>query len=884
MKKSLTQMLLVLFVVTGLIPLAERYANALYQDKRQHQLAMALVAIQQQLQALVDRLVADNRLLADYFSAYPDMFNTPEHADVFQDIQTSSPVISIALSRDLKVFHATPQENNEAILEMDYLLYPENMRSIRRALLTGQTVISSVNTQQQTGQPGLNIRTPLHPPNIHSGLISTSIDMTALLQAAGYNPDNGYSLLLELHHPDKGNRMTQGSAELFAQLPPGVSVTLPEQASWELRGQWQESSLKEQQARQDTIRLSGICLASLLLLWILKRNRLLSDLTPSRHKMTLRLALLLLTLLPIVLLTALFEVLYYSSVQKAARQQLKNKTEAVADQVSNEIKALLAIPKQASFNTELFRRGVLDLTRPEEAMSFFASQLRVQPRLTLLSITSVTGEFFAASRPPNGTDRTLRMQWATAATGGEMRIHWVTDSNQPSSSFVRGNPSFDARHTVWYQQALKNLSMQWYPPHFYQTGDPKQQYSGQGIGVSAPLFNSDDIFIGVLTADIAYTEVEKILVAHSRRQTATLVLAQTDRSLLASSSREPTYEQTSTGMQQLRLADSSNPLLRAIDDTIATGQSSGGSQLLELDQSIHQLAWQTVQIPEGPAFLLAVSLPDARNTVVIGQIWRDALYLGWLISTFSSIIVLHITHWLSQPLQALERWATKLRQNQWGTPLPKSVPIREIASLTHSLDTMAQKIRRHTFELERKVSQRTEELSRANRQLKELSLTDGLTGLANRRCLDQRSDLLWQQARREHSSFTLLMVDIDWFKNYNDHYGHQLGDQTLCRVAAILKRHARRPGDLAARYGGEEFVLMLANTETETAWQIAEQIQADIGHENIEHLASVMKQVTLSIGLASCYPANTQITLHDLFKLADSALYQAKQQGRNQIA
>lgn len=884
MKKSLIQMVFVLLVMAGLIQLAEHFASARYQDKRQQQLAMVLVAIQQQLQALVDRLVNDNRLLADHFSVYPGMFNSPEHADIFQKVQTSAPVVSIVLSRDLKVFHVTPQENNEAILEMDYLLYPENMRSIRRALLAGQTVISNVSSLQQTGLPGLTIRTPLRPPNNLSGLVSASIDMAALLQAAGYNHDGNYSLMIKLHHPEEENRMVQGSAEQFSTLPPGVTVSLPEQATWELRGQWLAPGLKEQQIRQDTIRLAGVTIASLLLLWMLRRNGLLSDLTPSKHKVTLRLALLLLTLLPVVLLTALFEALYYSSIQNSARQQLKSKTEAVADQVSNEIKALLAIPKQASFNTELFRRGVLDLTRPEEAMSFFASQLRVQPRLTLLSITSVTGEFFAASRPPNGTDRTLRMQWATAATGGEMRIHWVTDSNQPSSSFVRGNPSFDARHTVWYQQALKNLSMQWYPPHFYQTDDPKQQYSGQGIGVSAPLFNSDDIFIGVLAADIAYTELEKILVAHSRRQTATLVLAQTDRSLLASSSREPTYEQTSTGMQQLRLADSSNPLLRAIDDTITTGQSSGGSQLLELDQSIHQLAWQTVQIPEGPAFLLAVALPDARNTVVIGQIWRDALYLGWLILAFGTISVMHITHWLSQPLQALERWATKLRQNQWDVALPRPVPIREIASLTHSLDTMAQKIRTHTFELEHEVNQRTEELSRANRQLEELSLTDGLTGLANRRCLDQRSDLLWQQARREHSSFTLLMVDIDWFKNYNDHYGHQLGDQALCRVAAILKRHARRPGDLAARYGGEEFVLMLANTETETAWQIAEQIQADIHHENIEHQASAMKRVALSIGLASCYPANTQITLHDLFKLADSALYQAKQQGRNQIA
>src|SRR5699024_10852746 len=104
----------------------------------------------------------------------------------------------------------------------------------------------------------------------------------------------------------------------------------------------------------------------------------------------------------------------------------------------------------------------------------------------------------------------------------------------------------------------------------------------------------------------------------------------------------------------------------------------------------------------------------------------------------------------------------------------------------------------HTSELEHQVNLRTEELSRANRLLEQQSITDGLTGLANRRCLDQQSLRLWQQAQRQRSSFALLMIDIDWFKNYNDHYGHLQGDDTLRRVATILDTHARRPGDLAA--------------------------------------------------------------------------------------
>lgn len=167
--------------------------------------------------------------------------------------------------------------------------------------------------------------------------------------------------------------------------------------------------------------------------------------------------------------------------------------------------------------------------------------------------------------------------------------------------------------------------------------------------------------------------------------------------------------------------------------------------------------------------------------------------------------------------------------------------------------------------------------------LRKMATIDGLTGVANRQRFDEQLDLEWAQSGRDGEPLSLLMIDVDFFKRYNDHYGHQSGDDCLKKVGAALKSVSRRPYDFVARYGGEEFVMMLPKTDVNGAQHVAGKILAAIRDLKIEHLASdVAPAVTVSVGVASLQ-ASQQTSPFVLVSQADMALYQAKKAGRNQF-
>ncbi len=166
--------------------------------------------------------------------------------------------------------------------------------------------------------------------------------------------------------------------------------------------------------------------------------------------------------------------------------------------------------------------------------------------------------------------------------------------------------------------------------------------------------------------------------------------------------------------------------------------------------------------------------------------------------------------------------------------------------------------------------------------LGDLAERDGLTGLRNRRAFDEHLLRVWQQSLRDHSPMSVLMLDLDYFKNYNDHYGHQAGDQCLRHVAQLVQRFARRPLDLAARYGGEEMAIVLYQVTPEQAQTIAEQLRATIAAARIEHRGSPHGMVTVSIGVAWVEPTLDRRP-KDTLQVADEALYSAKLAGRNQM-
>ncbi len=190
-------------------------------------------------------------------------------------------------------------------------------------------------------------------------------------------------------------------------------------------------------------------------------------------------------------------------------------------------------------------------------------------------------------------------------------------------------------------------------------------------------------------------------------------------------------------------------------------------------------------------------------------------------------------------------------------------------------------ISRRAATIQRIVTEKTKELNEANKALELLSRSDALTGIANRRHLDEFIDKEWLQAIRNKSSISFILIDIDFFKLYNDNYGHPEGDECLKKVAATLKGLVRRPGDLIARYGGEEFALVLSDTKE--AELVANNCRQSIEELQITHeFSETAKVVTISVGLCTVSPEKGTDP-GSVIETTDKALYKAKEGGRNRV-
>jgi len=198
-----------------------------------------------------------------------------------------------------------------------------------------------------------------------------------------------------------------------------------------------------------------------------------------------------------------------------------------------------------------------------------------------------------------------------------------------------------------------------------------------------------------------------------------------------------------------------------------------------------------------------------------------------------------------------------------------------------SLTETNRKLSRYNDELNLRVKEKTAHLEEANRELEILSEIDSLTRLKNRRCFDKGLQQEWQRLGRSAQPLSLLMCDIDFFKDYNDTYGHLVGDDCLVRVAQEIAQVCKRSSDVVSRYGGEEFAIILPQATSDEAVAIAIEVIEAINKLSIQHTASpIRKTVSLSIGLATMIPV-VGIEPNTLVRLADEALYQSKREGRN---
>jgi len=226
-------------------------------------------------------------------------------------------------------------------------------------------------------------------------------------------------------------------------------------------------------------------------------------------------------------------------------------------------------------------------------------------------------------------------------------------------------------------------------------------------------------------------------------------------------------------------------------------------------------------------------------------------------------------------IKSLRDGADRMAQGDFVTPILLASK-DELRYVALSFNDMGVQLSRRV----READLHTCELEVLNRKLAELSATDGLTGIANRRRFDEALASEWSRAARLRTPLALAMLDVDWFKKFNDHYGHQAGDECLRRMALVLAGCMRRAGDLGARYGGEEFAFIAPNCDERHARNLAEKITNALQSLAIPHQLSEFGYVTVSIGVAVIIPGAGD-TPDCLMRAADAALYRAKEQGRN---
>ncbi|SHL99570.1 GGDEF domain-containing protein [Phytopseudomonas punonensis] len=378
-------------------------------------------------------------------------------------------------------------------------------------------------------------------------------------------------------------------------------------------------------------------------------------------------------------------------------------------------------------------------------------------------------------------------------------------------------------------QSYNNADRVYFQHH--QQGSGNELYIGQPvkgkttgqwvITLSKGIYDDDGTFLGVALATLSVERFRTLYRSLPLGEQGIVVLAKRDGTILARSESDAQTYLTNI---------SQSPMLKAINQ----GIDKGSVTLTAIVDGVRRIYGFDAS-PKYPV-LVAVAMPEEAALAA----WKQRAWAMW---GFALAAVLGVGIMGLLVLRALGR---------------QSAMAVELHAAHQSLAT-------------------------ANSTLKTLATEDGLTGLANRRHLDGYLASVFQRARSDGTPLAFALVDVDFFKGYNDAYGHQRGDQALIEVSRAMRALMRREGDLVARYGGEEMAIVMPQLEAQPAVAMAEQVRAAVQRLGIEHRQSAYDQVTVSIGVVAGIPGDDFATVDEMVAAADRALYAAKGQGRNRV-
>ena len=379
------------------------------------------------------------------------------------------------------------------------------------------------------------------------------------------------------------------------------------------------------------------------------------------------------------------------------------------------------------------------------------------------------------------------------------------------------------------------------------------QSLGMGILlVAVPVQRADGRLLGALAARLNLSGAKDGLLTFAPGKYGQIYLIGNGGNLIVNSLT------TSAELMRLSLKPSVLERLTQREGAVQTYESVSGVEVLGSLKQVPRAGWAVLaEIPVDTAYHQVRRFRDLTLAIVAG--------LLLLVTAIAYRLALLIV----RPLERLTKGAAEVAEGDLAVDLPTATG--EVGDLTYVFNHMVGRLRQSRQDLDAV----NETLRQQNEELERLSASDSLTGLSNRRILTQRLSEELLRSQRQSHSFTVLMLDVDHFKKYNDAYGHPAGDEVLKKVANIL-RNCTRAGDCTARYGGEEFAVLLSGKSADTALQLAERIRTRVAAEEF-----VGGKVTISGGIAE-FPHHGH-TAEAVISSADEALYEAKRQGRNRV-
>ncbi|MCG3686594.1 sensor domain-containing diguanylate cyclase [Aliarcobacter butzleri] len=443
------------------------------------------------------------------------------------------------------------------------------------------------------------------------------------------------------------------------------------------------------------------------------------------------------------------------------------------------------------------------------------------------------------------TDRWLLIKISAQTPNKRELLLFDEDLNLTSSRVEENN--YDPRNRPWYESAILNENTIKTPPYRYS------HINNVGITYAKDVDKSKNVVaIDVLTDDFA-TLYKK----HINKDFVNVVIFQENGLVLSSSNKdnslfEKFFEKNKNinDYKELKVVD--------------INKKEYITKIVQLDTLNKQ------------EYIVIFADYEKITEPYLAQTFK--LLLTFIIIAFLMFpIMIYLSGIIIKPIYNLVKQSIKIKNRKYNDVSQIESPILEIALLSASFENMAQSINGYQNSLEEKVKQRTEELLAKNEELLKLSITDNLTKLYNRVKLDKSLQEEMNRSLRYNTNFSIILLDIDYFKKVNDNFGHQVGDEVLIESAQVLSKNIRNV-DILGRWGGEEFLVICPETKIEDAIKVASHINAAI---KLHKFTTYPNTVTMSLGVASF---NKDIkNVDNIILNADKALYQAKEEGRDRV-